>query len=237
MIEIKHLGKSFGNSKVLQEVNMTIEDGHVFGLIGPNGAGKTTLIKHLAGVYRPDEGEILVDGQPVWENPPVKEQIVAILDDWYYFPQASVKDMKEFYKGIYPTFSEERFEKLKQIFPFPEKHLLRSMSKGMKKQVAFWLAISCMPKYLLLDEPADGLDPVMRKQIWSLILSDVADRKTTVLVSSHNLRELEDVCDSVGILNKGTVLDIRTLDFSQNLEDLFIEELGGNDYVIKQIDF
>ena len=154
---------------------------------------------------------MLLEGQPIYENPAVKERVVSIPDDWYYFPQASIAEMAKLYEGMYPTFSRERYEKMKQVFPLNDKQMIRRMSKGMQKQAAFWLTMCCMPEYLVLDEPVDGLDPVMRRQVWSLLLGDVAERGTTVLVSSHNLRELEDVCDHVGIMNKGKVLLERTL--------------------------
>ena len=147
-----------------------------------------------------------MDGQPVYENTAVKSRMAVIGDDWYYFPQSGIREMAKFLAGIYPDFSWERYEKLKQVFPLDEKMMLRRMSKGMQKQAAFWLMVCCMPEYLILDEPVDGLDPVMRRQVWSLLLGDVAERGTTVLVSSHNLRELEDVCDYVGIMNRGKML-------------------------------
>ncbi len=206
MIEIKNAVKKFDGFAALDGLNMTVGDGCVYGLVGPNGAGKSTIIRHILGIYKQDSGEVLVDGQPVWENDALKQEIIGISDDWYHFPQASIRDMMHYLRGIYPQFSMERYEKLKGVFDLSEKALIRRMSKGMKKQAAFWLALCCMPKYLILDEPVDGLDPVMRRQVWSLVLADVAERGTTVLVSSHNLRELEDVCDYVGIMNGGKIL-------------------------------
>ena len=152
-----------------------------------------------------------MDGQDVWENAELKSRVAAIPDDWFYFHQATIRDMMRFYRGFYPHFSMERYEKLKEVFTISEKMPIRRMSKGMQKQVAFWLALSAMPDYLILDEPVDGLDPVMRRQVWSLMMGDVAERGTTVLVSSHNLRELEDVCDHVGIMDHGKVLLERSL--------------------------
>ena len=206
MLEAKNVVKTFDGFRALDSLNMTVPKGAVYGLVGPNGAGKSTIIRHLAGIYRQDSGEVLLDGQPVYENPAVKRRMTVIGDDWYYFPQANIREMARFFAGLYPAFSWERYEKLKQVFPLDEKMMLRRMSKGMQKQAAFWLAVCCMPEYLILDEPVDGLDPVMRRQVWSLLLGDVSERGTTVLVSSHNLRELEDVCDHVGILNRGQVL-------------------------------
>lgn len=211
MIEVKNVVKTFDGFRALDDLTMTVPHGAVYGLVGPNGAGKSTIIRHLAGIYRQDSGDVLVDGQPVYENTAVKSRMAVIGDDWYYFPQSGIREMAKFLAGIYPDFSWERYEKLKQVFPLDEKMMLRRMSKGMQKQAAFWLMVCCMPEYLILDEPVDGLDPVMRRQVWSLLLGDVAERGTTVLVSSHNLRELEDVCDHVGIMDHGHVLLERSL--------------------------
>ena len=211
MIEVRDAVKKFDGFAALDGTNLLVPQGSVYGLVGPNGAGKSTLIRHLTGIYRQDGGTVRVDGQPVWENAPLKARIAAIPDDWYYFMQSTVRDMMRFYKGFYPSFSTERYEKLKEVFNIDEKRAIRRLSKGMQKQVAFWLALSCMPDYLILDEPVDGLDPVMRRQVWSLVMGDVAQRGTTVLVSSHNLRELEDVCDHVGIMDHGKVLLERSL--------------------------
>ena len=211
MIEAKNVVKTFDGFRALDGATLTVPKGAVYGLVGPNGAGKSTIIRHLTGVYRADSGEVLLDGQSIYENSAMKERVVSIPDDWYYFPQASIAEMAKLYEGMYPTFSRERYEKMKQVFPLNDKQMIRRMSKGMQKQAAFWLTMCCMPEYLVLDEPVDGLDPVMRRQVWSLLLGDVAERGTTVLVSSHNLRELEDVCDHVGIMNKGKVLLERTL--------------------------
>ena len=211
MIEIKDAVKRFGSFAALDGVTLTVPQGSVYGLVGPNGAGKSTLIRCLTGIYQADAGTISIDGGNVWENEGLKARTAAIPDDWYYFPQATIRDMCRFRRGFYPGFSMERYEKLKEVFEIDEKRALRRLSKGMQKQAAFWLMLSCMPDYLILDEPVDGLDPVMRRQVWSLVLGDVAQRGTTVLVSSHNLRELEDVCDHVGILDHGRVLLERSL--------------------------
>ena len=211
MIEVRDAVKKFDGFAALDGANLLVPQGSVYGLVGPNGAGKSTLIRHLTGIYRQDGGTVRLGGQPVWENAPLKARIAAIPDDWYYFMQSTVRDMMRFYKGFYPSFSTERYEKLKEVFNIDEKRTIRRLSKGMQKQVAFWLALSCMPDYLILDEPVDGLDPVMRRQVWSLVMGDVAQRGTTVLVSSHNLRELEDVCDHVGIMDHGKVLLERSL--------------------------
>ena len=233
MLEVKNVVKTFDGFRALDGLTMTVPKGAVYGLVGPNGAGKSTIIRHLAGIYRQDSGQVLLDGQPVYENTEAKRRMAVIGDDWYYFPQAGIKEMAKFFAGIYPDFSWERYEKLKQVFPLDEKMMLRRMSKGMQKQAAFWLTVCCMPEYLILDEPVDGLDPVMRRQVWSLLLGDVAERGTTVLVSSHNLRELEDVCDHVGILNKGRVLLEHSLsDLQDNTVKLQVAYQGVTEPVL-----
>ena len=211
MLEVRNLTKTFGSFTALKDLNMTIPKGAVYGLVGPNGAGKTTLIRHVTGVYRPDCGEISLDGEAVWENPSAKGRIGFIPDDLFFFHSATIEDMRRYYKGLYPRFDDARFEKLGEAFDLPRKSPIRKFSKGMKKQAAFWLTVACRPELLVLDEPVDGLDPVMRRQIMGLVLSDVAEYGTTVLVSSHNLRELEDICDHVGIMDKGRMLLERSL--------------------------
>ena len=227
MIEVRGLKKTFDGFAALDGADLSVPRGAVYGLVGPNGAGKTTLLRHLTGVYHQDSGSVTFDGQPVWENADVKARIASIPDDWFYFMQAGLRDMMRFYRGLYPKCDQERFEKLREVFALDEKRPLRRMSKGQQKQAAFWLVMSCMPEVLVLDEPVDGLDPVMRRQVWSLLLGDVADRGTTVLVSSHNLRELEDVCDHVGILNHGKVLLERSLsDLQDNTVKLQVAYQG-----------
>ncbi len=212
MIEVRKLSKSFGKIKALENVSINVKKGSVYGLVGPNGAGKTTLIKHLAGVYRQDAGTVTIDGRAVYENPEVKAHLVYVPDELYFFSQYSIEETARFYAGLYPAWSWERYRLLKQVFSIDPGRRVTRLSRGMQKQVAFWLGICAMPRVMLLDEPVDGLDPVMRKQVWNLVLQDVAERETTVLVSSHNLRELEDVCDHVGILHNGTILVERDLD-------------------------
>ena len=194
MLEMKDVTKAFGSFKALDCLSLNVPKGAVYGLVGPNGAGKTTAIRHLTGVYRPDSGSVTLEGAPIDENLAAKERICCVADEPFYFPGASLEEMKNFYAGLYPKFDGKRFDELQDVFRLRRKAPLRRFSKGMQKQAAFWLTMCCMPEYLILDEPVDGLDPVMRRQVWSLLLGDVADRGTTVLVSSHNLRELEDVC-------------------------------------------
>ena len=211
MIEVKKLVKTFDGFTALDSATLTVPKGAVYGLVGPNGAGKSTLLRHITGVYKQDSGQVLINGVPVFENRHAKERVVSIPDDWFFYNQSTIREMAKLYAGMYPRFDWGRFEKLRGLFCLPEKKAIRRMSKGMQRQAAFWITMSCMPEYLVLDEPVDGLDPVMRRQVWQVLLDDVAARGTTVLLSSHNLRELEDVCDHVGIMDQGKVLLERTL--------------------------
>lgn len=212
MIEVKGLEKSFDRFRALNGVDMHVKKGAIYGLVGPNGAGKSTLIRHLTGIYRPDAGEVLVAGEKEYENRMVKAKMAYIPDDLFYFMQADTMEMKRFYEGIYPQFDAKLFYRMQEFFPSIDvKRNIRRLSKGMQKQVAFWLAICCKPELMILDEPVDGLDPVMRRQIWSILMSEVAENEMTVLVSSHNLRELEDVCDHVGIMHQGRIRVERSL--------------------------
>ena len=222
MIQVNNVVKTFDGFRALDGLTMSVEGGSIYGLVGPNGAGKSTILRHIMGVYRPDSGSILVDGQPVYENPAVKGRMAWIPDDLYYFLSASTRDMMRFYRGLYPRFDDKRYEALREAFPeVDDRQPIRRLSKGMQKQSAFWLALCCQPELLVLDEPVDGLDPVMRRQVWSLLMGDVAQRGTTVLVSSHNLRELEDVCDHVGVMSHGKVLLERSLtDLQDNIVKL-----------------
>ena len=210
MLELKNVTKKFGTFTALDDLTMTVPQGAVYGLVGPNGAGKSTAIRHMLGVYRPDSGSVTLEGMEIWENPVVKARIGSIPDDVFYYPSATLEDMRKFYKGLYPRFDDALFDRLKEVFNLP-KGQIRRFSKGMQKQAAFQLTLCCHPDVLILDEPVDGLDPVMRRQVMGLILSDVAQNGTTVLISSHNLRELEDVCDYVGIMDHGKMLLERSL--------------------------
>ncbi len=238
MIKVSHVTKHFDDFEVLKSINLHVRKGTIYGLIGPNGAGKTTVINHINGVLKPESGSITVGGEEVYENEKTKQKILNISDDWFYFSTYTVKQMAQFYKDIYPSFCTERYEKLKEIFAIDEKKQLRKMSKGQKKQVALWLSLSAMPEVLILDEPLDGLDPVMRKQVLNLVIADVADRELTVLVSSHNLRELEDICDWVGIIHEGRIIVEKPTDdvkggvckyqvsYREDMEQ-FLKSLGG----------
>ena len=218
MLEVKNLTKTFDGFKALDDLCLTVPRGAVYGLVGPNGAGKSTVIRHIMGVYRPDSGTVTLDGEPVYENEKLKNTMVCIPDEIFFETSDTIMDLKRLYAGIYPKFDENRFLSLGKVFTLDVKKPIRRFSKGMQKQAAFWLAISCRPESLVLDEPVDGLDPVMRRQIMSIILEDVAENGTTVLVSSHNLRELEDICDHVGILHKGKMMLERSLsDLQENM--------------------
>ena len=211
MLEMKNVTKTFGNFKALDDLTMTVPKGAVYGLVGPNGAGKSTAIRNLTGIYRPDKGEILMEGQPIYENSALKARMGYIPDDIFFFPSASLEEMRRFYRSIYPNFDDKLFNSLHEVFKLPRKGQMRRFSKGMQKQAAFQLTLCTRPDVLILDEPVDGLDPVMRRQVCNLILSDVAQRGATVLISSHNLRELEDICDHVGIMDHGKMLLERSL--------------------------
>ncbi len=211
MLDMNHVTKSFDGFKALDDLTLHVPRGAVYGLVGPNGAGKSTAIRHLTGVYRQDAGSVTIEGLPIYENPQVKTRIGYIPDDIFFFPSASLEDMRKYYKGMYPQFDDELFAQLQEIFQLPRRGAIRRFSKGMQKQAAFHLMLCCKPDVMILDEPVDGLDPVMRRQVWSLILSEVSQREITVLISSHNLRELEDVCDHVGIMDHGKMLIERSL--------------------------
>ncbi len=212
MIKVSGVTKYFDDFKVLDNIYMKVRKGTIYGLIGPNGAGKTTIINHINGVLKPNAGEITIGGEKIFENEKVKQTVLNISDDWFYYSTFTIREMAKFYRNMYPNFNIARYESISRIFKIDEKRQIRKLSKGMKKQVAFWLSLSAMPDVLILDEPLDGLDPVMRKQVLNLVIADVADREMTVLVSSHNLRELEDICDWVGIIHNGKMIIEKPLD-------------------------
>ena len=220
MIELSHVTKRFGTKTALDDLTLTVPQGAVYGLVGSNGAGKSTAIRHIAGIYRPDSGSVSIGGLPVYENPSVKSRIGYIPDDLGVFGGGTLRELASFFRAMYPRFDTARYAALRDVFRLNESTPLRRFSKGMQKHAAFWLVLSMRPDYLVLDEPVDGLDPVMRRQIWSLVVEDVAGYGTTVLVSSHNLRELEDICDHVGIMHNGRMLLERSL---AGLQDNFVK--------------
>ena len=232
MLKIQALTKSFDDFTALNGLDLNIEKGSIYGLIGINGSGKTTLIKHITGTLMQDSGSVQIEAQDVFDNIEIKERLVYIPDELYFIPGYNIIAESKFYKQLYPNWDQERFEKMLTDFGLPRNKRIAKFSKGMQKQAAFILTMSTKPDYLILDEPVDGLDPIMRKKVWQYIVSDVAERQMTVLVSSHNLRELEGLIDSVGILIGGKMKAERSnLDELESeggllsLEELFFEEM------------
>ncbi len=212
MIESRGVCKRFGNTAALAEVTAHIPKGSIYGLVGPNGSGKTTLLKTIAGIYRPDAGEVLAAGQPVWETPAVKGKIFFLPDDLWFLPGSTLEEMAALYQGVYPSFDREEYRQLLGIFPLEEKQRLSRFSKGMRRQAGLILALSCRTPCLLLDEAFDGLDPMVRQKARKLLIREVEGRGLTVAIASHNLRELEDLCDRVGLLYQGSLVLERELD-------------------------
>ena len=212
MIEFKNLDKTFHDIHAVDHISGTIRDGMVFGLIGSNGAGKSTLLRMISGIIRPDSGELLADGVSVFENPEIKSQICFLSDTPYYFPNADIRQMRSCYMMMYPSFDRKLFDSLTEKFRLDPKRKINSFSKGMKKQVSILLGLCSGTKYLLCDETFDGLDPVVRQAVKSLIAAEMMNRDFTPVISSHNLRELEDICDSIGLLHQGRLLLVRDLD-------------------------
>ncbi len=214
MIEVKGLTKRFDGKKAVDNITTTIHEGQIFGLVGSNGAGKSTFLRLLSGVLKPDQGTIQIDGKPVYENTEVKKEICLLPDTAYFLPNATVKIMKNYYAMIYQNFDEKKFDELSEKFHIDSSHKISSFSKGMKKQVSMLLGICAKTKYLFCDETFDGLDPVMRQAVKSLFASEVINRDFIPIIASHNLREIEDICDMVGLLHKGGIL------FTKDMEDM-----------------
>ena len=232
MIKLQNVTKRFGDYKALDDFSLTVPKGSVYGLMGLNGAGKTTIIKHLAGYLVQDEGLVTIDDEEVLNNDTIKKRIALIPDDLFFFRGYSLKEMGKYHKHIYPNWKEERFQAMISDFGLNQKASLAKFSKGMKKQAAFCLAMAAMPDYLILDEPVDGLDPIVRHKLWHYIMEDVADREMTVLLSSHNAKEMEDVCNYIGIIAGGKMVfegDLLEL-MPASIEEIFIEKLGGGSY-------
>jgi ABC-2 type transport system ATP-binding protein len=217
MIELMDLEKSFDDIKAVNRVSLCVNDGEVFGLVGTNGAGKSTILRIVAGVIKPDEGIVLVDNRPVYDNPDVKKDIFYISDDQYFLPNSTPLEMAEYYEGIYDNFDKDRFFKLCEGFGIKLDRKISTFSKGMKKQVSLILGLCANTKYLFCDETFDGLDPVVRQGVKSLFAADMADRGLTPVIASHNLRELEDICDHVGLLHQGGVI------LSQDISDMKLQ--------------
>ena len=212
MIQVERLTKKFQTYTALNQISVSVQPGSVFGLVGSNGAGKSTLLRTIAGIYKPDSGTVAIDGTPIFEHPNVKNDIFFISDFPYFIPQSNMKEMAKFYASMYSNWSHERYRELCSLFPIEEKMKISSMSKGMQRQVALICARSTQPKVLLMDEIFDGLDPVMRQLLKKLLAREVSERNITVMIASHNLRELEDVCDHVGLLHQGGVVFEQELD-------------------------
>lgn len=229
MIKLQNVTKRFGDYIALDDFSLTVPTGSVYGLMGLNGAGKTTIIKHLAGYLSQDEGLVTIDGEEVLSNENVKSRTAVIPDELFFFRGYSLMEMGKYYKRIYPSWNEDRFREMTRDFGLNAKANLAKFSKGMKKQAAFCLAMATMPDYLILDEPVDGLDPIVRHKLRHYIMDDVADRQMTVLVSSHNAKEMEDICNYIGIIAGGKMIfegDLLEL-MPVSIEEIFIEKLGG----------
>lgn len=234
MIKIENLCKRYGDTEVLKDFNLTVPKGSVYGLMGLNGAGKTTIIKHLAGFIKPDSGSVTIDEQQIEDNEDLKSRVLIIPDEVFFVNSYSLSDMRGYYKKIYKGWNEDRFQTMVNDFSLNTKKNMGKFSKGMRKQAAFCLALSTMPDYLILDEPIDGLDPIVRRKLWHYIMGDVAEREMTVLISSHNAREMEDVCDYVGIIAGGKMIfegDLLEI-MPTSIEEIFIEKLGGENYEV-----
>lgn len=243
LIELKNVVKKFDTFLALDHLNMKVKEGSIYGLVGPNGSGKTTTMKHLIGMYRQDEGNILFEGKPIYDNEDVKKKIAYISDDLYFFHMYSIKDMAKFYSKIYENFSFETFEELQKVFQIDVKRKVNKLSKGKKKQVAFWLTISCKPEVMILDEPIDGLDPMMKENVWSILRKEVEKRHMTVIISSHNLKELENVCTDIGIMKDGKMILEKELEKTEkNIQkvqvafgkEINLEEMKKNLPILKQ---
>ena len=214
MINVEKVTKHFDDFTALKEISCTIREGCIYGMVGSNGAGKSTLLRLISGVYRPDGGRITIEGQPVWENPEIKQRMVYVPDDLYFLPGASISRMEALYARAYPQFDHERCRQLVQAFRLDPHKPVAAFSKGMRRQAACILAISCRPQYLFFDETFDGLDPVMRRLVKNLLCRDVLERQATAIITSHSLRELEDTCDQLALLHKGGMVfesDIQNL--------------------------
>ncbi|MCL2773635.1 MAG: ABC transporter ATP-binding protein [Oscillospiraceae bacterium] len=236
MITLQNITKSFGDIKALDNVSVNIKDSSIYGLIGSNGAGKSTLLKILCGAYRQDGGEIFINDVPVYDNYGIKKDIVYLSDDQYFLPNSTIKEMSAFYSAVYETFDFTFFNSLLEVLKLDPKRKINTFSKGMQKQTSILLGLSSRPKFLFCDETFDGLDPVMRQYVKKLLASDTADYSTTTIIASHNLRELEDICDHVGILHRGGILLERDLD-DLKLDINNFQCAFGGDYIPTREDF
>ena len=214
MIKINGLDKYLGGEKILDDINIHIKKGSIFGLVGPNGAGKTTLIKCLVDIYKPEKGEVIISGENIKDNKKIKSRVGYVSDFQYFYPSFKISEIAEFYKGAYPHWNDDRYIRLMNLFKLDGKKKVKHLSKGMKTQFAIILNLSIMPEVLILDEPTSGLDPVVKRKVLNLIVEEVSTNKTTVLISSHNLGHLEQICDHIGIIHEGKIL------LEDSIEDL-----------------
>ena len=212
LIKVSKVDKHFEKVHALKSVSMCIRRGSIYGLVGTNGSGKTTILKHITGIMRADSGSITLDGNTVYENPAVKQHICFVPDELFFYGNYNLKDMRRLYAGMYQSWNSKRFDSLVNAFGLDCSKKITRFSKGMQKQAAFTLAISAMPDVLVLDEPVDGLDPIVRRTVWDIIVNDVAEKEMTVIISSHNLKEIEGICDTVGILSEGELVLEKDLD-------------------------
>ncbi|MEG1686423.1 MAG: ABC transporter ATP-binding protein [Angelakisella sp.] len=212
MITANNLTKRFETYPALDGLCTEIESGRIYGLVGPNGAGKSTLMRLMSGIYMPDGGSIEIDGQPIFENVAVKDRVFYLSDDIFFLPKANTNDMANFYSGLYSSFSWEKYNTFKKYFPIDCTQKISTFSKGMRRQSALLTALACNTDYLLMDEAFDGLDPVIRLMIKKLLADEISTRSMTVIITSHNLRELEDLCDQIGLIHKGKLLFQKELD-------------------------
>lgn len=239
MIEIKNLEKAIDGTKILDGIDLEIKKGSVFGLLGSNGAGKSTLLRHLCGVYKQDSGSVLIDGAEVYDNADAKRKIFFVNDETVQFMSFTLSELKEYYKVYYPEFSEELFEKLRKSVNLPLKKKLSTFSKGMKRQAIVIVGLSCQTEYLLLDEAFDGLDPAMRMIVKNMLFDSILDRQLTVIISSHNLREISEICDTAGMMHDGKIVFCREIDGVDNVHKLqvaFKEEYTKDDFVNAGLD-
>lgn len=239
MIEIKNLEKAIDGAKILDGIDLEIKKGSVFGLLGSNGAGKSTLLRHLCGVYKQDSGSVLIDGAEVYDNADAKRKIFFVNDETVQFMSFTLSELKEYYKVYYPEFSEELFEKLRKLVNLPLKKKLSTFSKGMKRQAIVIVGLSCQTEYLLLDEAFDGLDPAMRMIVKNMLFDSILDRQLTVVISSHNLREISEICDTAGMMHDGKIVFCREIDGVDNVHKLqvaFKEEYTKDDFVNAGLD-
>lgn len=234
MIKVENVEKYYGKIKALNGVSLTVKDGSIYGLIGTNGSGKSTVLRAMAGIFRAEKGKIEIDGENIYENPILKRRIVYISDDQFIIPSSTAEDVKDFYKNMYPNFDTEEFDKLTDRFSLDRKRQIMGFSKGMKKQLDIISAVSSRPDYIYLDETFDGLDPVVREEVKRMLAYESAERGMSSVIASHNLREIEDICDAISLLHKGDVVISNDIDSIKTeyikIQAIFTEEKTEEDF-------